>query len=426
MTAMKPSLLQNNLAVIKKRWPELYCRLEDADPNSLHVIELENTLLINGIQLCSNYNRAAEASLQADSVSTLKKTVAVYGPAAGDLPRALLQKGKASQLQIILLNRAVFLYSLAFYDQRDWLAHPAVSLLFPLDMISLHTPFCCSPAELILAEEATAPLRDRIEQELNLEYSNRQHLTSDAVSQKQMKECLPFLEKDSSISKLSRPESPEIFVAAAGPTLEMHFEYLKRENVYLIAVDATLRALLPLGIIPDVVVSIDAIASTLFSGLNLSPLARTPLVYLPGADTKLLKQWPGPRFFSCGKTAMFATVPDQFKMTFLFSAGSVIHPAVDLAVYLGAETIILLGADFSFTRGKSHANATPSQESLLPPELARYLVLNGQGKQVATMASFKSYLRDLEVFIYNHQEITFLNGSCEGARIAGTKPWKNR
>lgn len=423
---MEPSTLQNNLAIIKKRWPELYCRLEDADPNSLHVIELENTLLINGIQLCSNYNRAAEAALQAGSVSALDKTVTVYGPAVGDLPRALLQKREALQLQIVLLNRAVFLYSLAFYDQQDWLEHPAVSLLFPLDMMSLHTPFCCSPAELILAEEATAPLRDRIEQELNLEFSNRRHITSNAIGQQQMRACLPFLQQDSSISKLSSPENPEIFVAAAGPTLETHFEYLKENNVYLIAVDAALRALLPLGIIPDIVVSIDSIASHLFSGLNLSSLAHTPLVYFPGADTKLLKQWPGPRFFSCGNTAMYDTVPDQFKTPHLFSAGSVIHPAVDLAVYLGAKKITLLGADFSFTKSKSHASATHSQESLLTVERARHQVTSGQGKQVGTTANFKSYLRDLEVFIHTHQEITFLNGSCEGARIAGTTPWKDR
>lgn len=38
----------------------------------------------------------------------------------------------------------------------------------------------------------------------------------------------------------------------------------------------------------------------------------------------------------------------------LYCAGSVIHPAIDLVVKMGANKILLLGADFSFLDGKNH------------------------------------------------------------------------
>ena len=39
----------------------------------------------------------------------------------------------------------------------------------------------------------------------------------------------------------------------------------------------------------------------------------------------------------------------------LYVGGSVIHPAVDLAVKMGAARITLFGADFAFPMNKTHA-----------------------------------------------------------------------
>ncbi len=122
---------------------------------------------------------------------------------------------------------------------------------------------------------------------------------------------------------------------------------------------------------------------------------------------------------------MFECITSTHKKTPLFNAGSVIHPAIDLACYLGAIQIIMLGTDFSFTKNKSHANANSSNQSSIPLNQATHWVLNYNGEKVPTLANFKGYLRDLERYINKHGGIEFINGSHLGAKIDGASLWLN-
>ena len=96
-------------------------------------------------------------------------------------------------------------------------------------------------------------------------------------------------------------------------------------------------------------------------GLEMTAFENTPLVYVPTVTNNLLQQWPGPRFTAYLRRALYVELNKRYERGFLFSTGTVTHCCVDLAVKMGAKEIVLLGADFSFPKNKSHTNITGPQ-----------------------------------------------------------------
>jgi len=214
----------------------------------------------------------------------------------------------------------------------------------------------------------------------------------------------------------------EVFVIATGPSLERHFERLREiraqaRRPLFICVDTAYRPLLKQGIEPDIVVSIDH----RISGLHLPPekSAAITLVYLPMVDPRILALWQGPRYVGYSASPIYARMREQLPKAQLYVGGSVIHPAVDLAVKMGAEQVTLFGADFAFPMNKTHAGWLDGE---LGPQLgaARHWVLDGYGQRVRTQLNFRSYLCELERFIAGHPRVRFYNSSRDGAMIAGT------
>ena len=103
----------------------------------------------------------------------------------------------------------------------------------------------------------------------------------------------------------------------------------------------------------------------------------------------------------------------------MYVGGSVIHPAVDLAVKMGADRITLFGADFAFPMNKTHAGWNDGE---LGPAVsqAKHWVLDGHGQRVRTQLNFRSYLCELERYIAGHPQVRFFNSSRAGAMIVGT------
>ncbi len=424
--AEKTDLLQQQLELIYSRWPDVHQQLVRAEPNALSVSVVNTTTLsINGIQLTSAWDRKAEARLQAEQIPPGKPVIYLYGTGLGDCAQTLLLRKKLQQLHCIILNRAVFLQTLAIEEQR-WLSDIRVTLHLPQEFPEIQLPFIVNPAELLLAEESSFILRDRLELELNSSYIQQQHRAENSISQQKIAANYKFLEQDRDISTLNTFNWQEktVFIAAAGPTLEDHFNWLAENRPALIAVDAAVSSLVENGIIPDIVISIDAYSSRLFNDKALTKLNHTPLVYFPGVDSELLERWQGNRYYSRSATPMYAHLPAQFKKTSLFSAGSVLHPAIDLAVTLKAQEIILMGADFSFVKGKSHANPEKSDKSKIALERANHFIINGLGEKVPTIQNFKGYLRDLERYIEKNPQVLFFNASEKGAKIMGTRLWQ--
>jgi hypothetical protein len=163
-----------------------------------------------------------------------------------------------------------------------------------------------------------------------------------------------------------RPTSPlppirRAVVTAAGPSLEDGIAAAAKaqaEGAFLIATDTTLPALLGRGLRPQAVISIDCQAISYYHFMKGMPHG-IPLVLDLASPNRLARLSDSVRFFSSGHP-FCAYVSSNYRPfpALDTSGGNVTHAALSLAEALGAESCLLVGADFSYPEGKSYARGT--------------------------------------------------------------------
>ena len=417
---------QANAEVLQRRWPALFERLmaEDSAAVQAELVQgLGSTLSVNGVQLTSRHDRTHEARVQAASLAD-KAQLHVYGTGLGDLPAVLLERAGLERLYVHILNGALFALVVQLLDQRHWLEDPRVELFYAGDLSDICTPFFALPAEMLLADDFNAKIRDRLVSEVHLSFNNREFDPQSPVIQQRLQDCLPVLLGDDDVAQLfGTCVDRDVYVIATGPTLEGHFERLAKvraqaQRPLFICVDTAYRPLREHGVVPDLVVSIDQLIS--FRHLPFEHSEGIPLVYLPMSDPEVLRAWKGKRYGGYSASPVYAALREAYPRGELHVGGSVIHPAVDLAVKMGARRITLFGADFAFPMNKTHAGWNDGE---LGPSVnqARHWVRDGHGQRVSTQLNFRGYLCVLERYIAAHPQVEFFNSSKAGALIAGTR-----
>lgn len=417
---------QRNAQILQARWPALSTRIagEDSAAVNAQLVEgLGSTLSIDGIQLTSRHDRLAEARFQAASLPDVA-VLHLYGTGLGDLQDVLLQRPGLQRLHVHILNGALFALVLHLLDQTSWLADPRVELACAGDASEIALPYFALPAELVLADDFNAKIRDRLISETHLTFNNTSFDVADPHLVALLDQSLPLLRADHDVAQLFGSRAgQEAFVIATGPSLQGHLPALKRVREQagrplFIAVDTAYKPLLAAGITPDIVVSVDH--KIRLHHLPPEASADTALVYMPMLDVETVALWRGPRYAAYSDSALYARVRDTIPRGHLFVGGSVIHPAADLAVKMGMQRITLFGADFAFPGNRTH---TGWDDGVLGPQLAaaRHWVLDGHGQRVRTQLNFRSYLIELERFIARHPQVDFVNTSRAGALIVGTR-----
>lgn len=418
--------IEHNGALIQQRWPDVWHRLliEDSAGLQADLVEgLGSTLSVNGIQLTSRHDRGSEARLQADSLPIDSPVVHVYGTGLGDLQMAVLQRAGLERVYVHILNGAVFALVLQLLDQQQWLSDPRVELLYAGDLAEIQLPYFALPSELVLADDFSAKIRDRLISETHRLFNNRGFDPDDPQFIERLQSTQVVVRGDRDVAELfaTRP-GEEIFVIATGPSLEQHFNRLRaiREQAQrplFVCVDTAYRPLMKHGIRPDLVVTIDHRISQ--QHLPAEESAGIGLVYMPLIDPQVLLAWLGPRYAGYSASPIYARQRKVLDRGMLQVSGSVIHPALDLALKMGAGRITLFGADFAFPMNKTHAGWQDGDLGA-PFATATHWVLNGHGNRVKTLLNFRSYLCELERHIARHPQVCFFNSSREGAMIAGT------
>ncbi|WKE66726.1 DUF115 domain-containing protein [Gallaecimonas kandeliae] len=415
-----------NLAVIAQRWPGLMASLSQASPLPLEEVQLaeglDSTLLVKGIQLTSRHDRTREARTQADNLAADAPRAHLYGTGLGDLQQVLLARTALERLDVYILNESLFLLVLQLLDQRQWLADPRVVLHQAADSPEIQLPFLVNPAELVLVSDANAKIRDRLISELDQPFNNRRFLADAPARLARIEANSPFFAKDQDVRVLfGTAPGREVLVVATGPSLERHYGYLRQrrqqqDGPLLIAVDTALKPLQANGIRPDLVVTLDYGITE--AELPCQDSAGIGLVYFPTTNSELLAAWQGPRYLAFTTSPFFERLRRELDRGLLNNAGSVIHPALDLAVQMGGKEVVLFGADFAFPGDKSHAGWQNGELGLAPGQSVEW-TLDGYGNRVKTLRNFRSYLCGVERYIAKHPQVAFYNSSKAGALIQG-------
>jgi hypothetical protein len=383
------------------------------------------TLSVGGLQLASGYDPRAEAELQARLVAQTAERASVYGMGTGWLPRVLLARAPLLHLDVVLfhpgLARAVF----ERFDASTWLSDARVSLRRAAELAELERPFAAAPADLRLAEDAALRISDLVFLELATPHLARGVSERSGDLAARLAENRSLVERSGDAAELfGRHAGCVAWVAGAGPTLGEQLARLAARPATepLIAVDAALQPLLAAGVVPDAVVTLDAHREhqlRLFAG-DLDACRRTPLAFAPFVHADVIARWPGPKLAFYEASPRYAELAAKLPRATLFASGSVIHPAVDLAVRMGAAEVRFAGMDFANVGGRSHAaGAAYAREQAGGGNRAGAWVLDGAGERVPSLPNLVGYLRDLERYLAREPNVRFVNLSRAGARIEG-------
>jgi hypothetical protein len=420
-----------NIRVIASRWPDLADVLQQAAAEkhrpAVQLIEgQDSTLLVNGIQLTSRHNRQQEALQQISKLPQHYAGITLYGTGLGDMQQQLLNRECLQQLRVCILNEYIFALVLQLLDQRHWLSDSRVTLQLAASQSDIQPPFAVLPSELVLASDSSMKIRDRLYSELEAGYAAQRLQRDISAFLPRLQQNQPFWQQDQPVQALfnSLTADKEVYVIAAGPSLEQHYDFIRQAQQQpnaplLICVDTAVAALLSQDIRPDIIVSRDhKITLRHLPCSNLTPTSA--LVYFPLANPELLQHFPGKRYVALSDSSIFDPVRSQLAAVNLFSHGSVIHPAVDLAVKMAAKRVVLFGADFAFSHNKTHASW---QNGAIGPgyQASTEQVINGYGEKVPTLRNLLTYLTGLERYISKQPAVSFFNTSKAGAVIAGTR-----
>ncbi len=422
------TLYNKNIDLLTHRWPDISAAIrESVAPTDYQVIQgaKEISVRINDIDLASRYDRKNEAELQAENLRSDTEEAWCYGIALGDLPITLLQRDKLKTLHVVILNCGILQLTMQLVDHSLWLADKRVVLHLGESLLDIQSPFTVVPACLHLISDSVVRLRDFITLELNTPFLQQKfEYRKDELTQRVVDNRNIIAGDDDIKALFSTKKLETILLAGAGPTLDTTFTILAKYNAKftLIAVDAALKPLMNNNIVPDIVVSIDDNRNNILSyfDFDLSPLRDSKLVYYPIVHNDVLLRWPGKRFCAYGVNAFYEEIDIAMIRSKLFSSGSVFHAAVDLAVQMKSNRIIMFGADFAFPRGKHYVSGINRQVKKDETNIGKSWLYNGFSEKIETQANLTGYLRDLERYIKRHSEVSFVNSSKDGAFIEGT------
>ncbi|MCL2094316.1 MAG: DUF115 domain-containing protein [Treponema sp.] len=159
------------------------------------------------------------------------------------------------------------------------------------------------------------------------------------------------------------PPIGDAAICAAGPSLVMQIPRLavKREKLFCIATDTSLPCLLSQGIVPDAVISMDCQHISYYHFLEAGPI-EIPL-FLDLASPPLLSSHNKNHVYYSGGHPLTQYLSQKMEglkgiLNLDTSGANVTYAALSLAESLGAQSIELYGADFSYPLGVSYARGT--------------------------------------------------------------------
>ncbi|MDY6850668.1 MAG: 6-hydroxymethylpterin diphosphokinase MptE-like protein [Thermodesulfobacteriota bacterium] len=213
-------------------------------------------------------------------------------------------------------------------------------------------------------------------------------------------------------------------VVSAGPSLKTSAHLLSRAKgrAVIIAAAPVLRVLLAYDVKPDLAVILDY-GSTDDEVLQDVYGSNVPLVFLEQTLPRDIRRYQG-RLVSVlqsqGPVQMWLghLLPDRDHWSVGSNVGSF---CLDLALYLGADPIILVGQDLSYPDQTSHGEGVIGRKNFHGPDEIHnqvWLESVGGGRVLSNM-TLASFLDEFNQTVARANGRTFINTSLQGARIKG-------
>jgi len=367
---------ENNMRVLLETFPDLvqkiyrphreYC-LFLARSGSYTVRMNEGNKLLHSL---IDPWREAKRFVQEQAIQPSEERILLFGLGLGYHARAILQSAhNLKELAVIELNPEIMKAAMDASDISDIISDKRVHMLLPENdhsflrllqgkfenihnnpRVILHTPSVQTYKERFpIAHSILEMFKVR---RLNSR-RNRKLLRDNFYA------SMELLKTDPGVSKLYGTQpSRSIVLAGSGPSLDQYLDELHRlaADSYIIAGNSVVNKLLREGIRPDLVVVMDP-SPRIRVDIPSAECADIPLVYISTADPEYVSRYPGQRYAAWahkgGHDLEFARAFPKGELASGF--GTMIGPALDLAVKLGGNPIYLIGVDLAFTPTRKYS-----------------------------------------------------------------------
>lgn len=216
-------------------------------------------------------------------------------------------------------------------------------------------------------------------------------------------------------------------IAGSGPSLSMEMDRLKaiRDRILLIAAGSSIQSLMRHGIEPDLIVSIDGGKANqrVFAHFDVSHI---PFLYIPIVKHTSIRDERSPLLLHAyfDNDALSCELMDLGEEDVVFeSSATVSGTAIQAAVLMGCQDIVLIGQDFSYPGDQMYAHGVshlPDQWQKKKVENTELMVPNVAGGQNRTDSSMIVLKHNTEKIMSGFPQVRFYNASPIGVVIEHT------
>ncbi|MDU4695595.1 MAG: 6-hydroxymethylpterin diphosphokinase MptE-like protein [Paenibacillus sp.] len=218
-----------------------------------------------------------------------------------------------------------------------------------------------------------------------------------------------------------------VVVVGSGPSLEIDVQYLRelKNKCFIIAAGSSIQALQHFEIDPDLVVTMDGGRPNLFVFQKVDS-TKTPLVFIPQTYFEVLDHYHN--------DLAFATFEEDPVSEYLYrdrevprfrATASVTGTALQLADYMGAKQIIMLGQDLSYPEDKFYSSGVRHLSETTKSNVLKGAtdwvdnVLGGKNRSTPVMTLTRKNI-EMNIKALELKGIKVINSSRGGAVIEGT------
>ena len=212
-------------------------------------------------------------------------------------------------------------------------------------------------------------------------------------------------------------------VVSAGPSLTSALPFLAAAagRAVIVATAPVLRVLLAHDLRPDLVGILDFTPSNYDVLRDAYQTEDVPLVFLEATYPRVVREYQGPLISALHtKSPLRRWLGPQLGLRGHLDTGRNVGSfCLDLAVFMGADPIILVGQDLSFPERQSHSQGVVGRRELKASPNDEVWLESVSGGRVMSNPTFASYRDEFERAVARSGG-TFINISPGGARIKGT------
>lgn len=364
----------------------------------------------------------------------------VYGFGQGLGIADLLEMYPNRWLFVYEPDEQAFLNAMSNYDFRDLLSHPNLQWVSVGEtQLKMLFYLVCS---YMNQEMAFVALRHYLDNDMDVLREIKEEFKEYNITFDSNKQTQQFFQEDwlrnglyQMASMFSTPSIEELqgqvkgitaVVISSGPSLQKDIDWIQRlkPHALIIAAGSSIQALVKNGIRPHLTVVMDGgvINNKVFEDPRT---LESPLLHTSSAYYEISARKSNHLIHSIMKN----DVASQYFMglaeeeVIISSTPTVAGTAMQAAIRLGANRIIMMGQDLSFPENKYYADGVShmsSEKIQSDVETAKTEVLNVNGTYNTTNQSFMFMKDSLEDLVTAFADVEFINSTRNGASIEGT------